>query len=71
MDTNPRVLRNALITSLAAVDNQIEAVKFEASELDTLPSRIRDTQGNFLLTPLLCAQAQILHSLTLLQTKEK
>lgn len=68
MEINPRILRKALSESLGAIQNQIEAVGHEAELLHIAPSELKDTMGNLMLTPLLVAQAQVLHALTLLQT---
>ncbi len=72
MEFGTRVLRTGLMENLKDVERQISEVHRQAEELHTEPSRIRDSMGHFILTPLLVAKAQTLHALVLLQTnKEK
>jgi len=68
MDTNPRVLRREITRHLTDIERQIGQVYRRAEEMHTEAFLIRDEKGNFLLTPLLVAKAQCLHSLTLLQS---
>lgn len=71
MDINPRVLRSALMQNMEALNHQIEAVKGLSEEMNTLPFQIKDERGNFVLAPLLVAQANVLHALALLQSQRR
>lgn len=71
MDISPKVLSNSIRENLTDIERQISEVLRTATELKTEPSRVRDSQGNFMLTPLLVAKAQMLHALTLLQTTKE
>ena len=53
------------------ISEQIDAINDEAERLDVSPLQLRDTNGNYVLTPLLAAKAQILYALVLLNQKEK
>ncbi len=66
MDISVRILRMGLIETLQGVEHQMSVIFRQSEELHTEPSRIQDSMGNFKLTPLLVAKAQILHSLVLL-----
>jgi hypothetical protein len=70
MNINENALRQAARETLLDVNKSIAEIERQAKRMGTEPHIIRDEHGNWTLTPLLAAKAQLLHSLVLLQTKE-
>ncbi len=66
MDINTQVLRNTITVNYSDIERQIKEVHQQAEKLHTEPSRIRDGLGNFTLTQLLVAKAQMLYALAIL-----
>lgn len=68
MIINKDSLRRDVITIKKQIDTQMAVVKEQAEEYGIPPEKLRDTNGNFVMIPLLVAQAQIYDSLIRLQT---
>lgn len=66
MDVSPNALRKETVQLLAQINTQIATVKLVAKERGVEPHQIMDPSGQYLLSPLLLAKAQCLHTLTLL-----
>jgi hypothetical protein len=64
-------LGRELVTALNEVNEQQEAVRKVALEVGCFSYQLRDTNGNFMMAPLLAAKAQLLHGLVLINRKEK
>lgn len=62
-------LGRELVKTLTQVNAQIDVVNKEAKDLGIPVFKLTDTQGNFVLTPLLAAKAQLLHSLVLVNQR--
>jgi hypothetical protein len=60
-----------LTRARGTVRNQINEVNKLAEELKCEPWEVRDHTGNFILAPLLVADAQLLLALTMLETYRK
>lgn len=71
MDTQSRVLRNAVTETLTLIEIQIMEVKAEALKREIRPETLRYPDGNWAMSSLLLAKAQALHTLALLNTREK
>jgi hypothetical protein len=52
---------------LYRINDQIGVLETEAASMGIQPDVLRTPDGNYALTPLLVAKAQVLHALTLLQ----
>jgi len=52
------------------VSRQIEVLEREAAGQNVSVYKLQDAYGNFMMTPLLAAKAQLLHSLTLINHKD-
>jgi len=63
MEVRPRVLREELMSTMTLVDASIDEVKKECRNRRILPQELRDTNGGWVLIPLLVAKAQILDTL--------
>jgi hypothetical protein len=63
---NRMELGRELMRTLSQVTRQMEKVEKEASKQNTSPYCLQDANGNYMLTPLLAAKAQLLHALTLI-----
>ncbi len=63
---NRMELGRELMRTLSQVNRQMEKVDKEASKLNISPYCLRDDGGNYMLTPLLAAKAQLLHALALI-----
>jgi hypothetical protein len=72
-DAGRRSLRNELASTLSEIDLQIAAV-YKDSESDDYAgvpaSQLKSADGNYLLTPLLVAKAQVLYSLVLMESSK-
>lgn len=64
-------LRRDTMQVMRYVDEQIKAVEALAESMRTDAVRLRDSQGNFVLPPLLLAKAQTLNTLVLLQQPKR
>lgn len=62
-------LGRGLVQLLAQINNQIDAVEQEAKKKGISPHDMRDSNGNWALTPLLAAKAQALHALVLVNQR--
>lgn len=62
-------LGRELVTALQEVIQQIDATKKVAIEVGCEPYQLRNSDGGFMLAPLLAAKCQILHALTLVNRK--
>lgn len=63
-------LGHELVRTLSQINNQIEEVKTQAENMDIAPYRLRDTQGNWVLPPLLSAKAQCLNALAIINQRD-
>jgi len=63
-------LRRDLVRLLNEIELQIKAVKAKAEEMGIPPEKMRDASGNWVMTPLLLAKAQVYSTLVALQTKK-
>lgn len=64
-------LGRELVSALRDVNQQIEQIKDRAHAMDINPHQLRDASGNFTLSPMLSAKAQLLHGITLINQKDK
>lgn len=64
-------LGRELIRTHNEIDRSIKQVKEDAREGGMDPFKLRDTQGNYILAPLLAAKAQMLHGLVLVNQPKK
>jgi hypothetical protein len=71
MEVRSIELRKELLESYRDVKRQIAEVKKMANRSGFQPEQLRNEHGDFMLAPLLVAQVQVLHALTLLNQKEK
>lgn len=65
------ILRKDTIALMRQVDVQIEEVRKTAEELGVPPEKMRDSSGNWVMSPLLMAKAQIMNTLVLLNQPRK
>lgn len=63
-------LGHELVRTLSQINNQIEEVKTQAEASEIAPYRLRDTQGNWILIPLLSAKAQCLNALAIINQRD-
>ena len=71
MQIRPLVLQRELAACLTDIQNQIDEVNLEAVKMNIEAKQMRDTSGNYVLTPLLVGKAQCLHALVLLNEQRK
>jgi hypothetical protein len=62
-------LGRELARTMAQINAQIEEVKKFAKSNDMTPFEIRDSNGNWIMAPLLAAKAQALHALVLVNQR--
>lgn len=60
-------LRYQLEATAVLLDNQIKEVEAEAVRMQTFTTVLRTMNGEYLLSPLLVARAQVLHALAMLK----
>ncbi len=70
MEFRPQLLRTELAAVLSEINGQIDEVEDQARRMGLPGNELRDKNGNWVMVPLLSAKVQVLHALTLLQTKE-
>lgn len=63
------IVKNELHLCLAQINSQINVVRETATEAEILSYKLQDTNGNFILAPLLVAKAQVLDALSRLEGK--
>lgn len=68
MIINKDSLRRDTIALMRGIDAQMEEIKAHADTLGVAPEKIRDSNGGYIMAPLLLAKAQAYHTLVLLQT---
>lgn len=68
MDT-PEI-RRELDRALRQINSQIEEIRQEAVRTSTPPVTMRDSQGNYIWSPLVVAKAQVLHAIVLMHEKD-
>lgn len=71
MIINEDILRRDTVRLITTIDKQIDEVAKEAERLGIESTQLRDSSGNWVLSPLLLAKAQAYGSLILLQQKKK
>ena len=70
MIINPDILRRDTIQLIKQIDAQIEEVKEEAKKIGIPPEKMRDANGNWVMSPLLLAKTMAYATLVQLQTKK-
>lgn len=68
---NEDILRRDTVRLITLIDAQIEEVVKEAERLGISVIKLRDSNNNWVLPPLLTAKAQAYNTLVLLQTHKK
>lgn len=71
MVINEDILRRDTVQLIKQIDVQIAEATASAQHLDISPEQMRDSQGNWVMTPLLHAKATAYNTLVLLQTNMK
>lgn len=71
MIVNADSLRKDTVALIKQIDAQINEVKAEAQQVGTVPEKLQDTSGNWVMIPLLLAKAQAYNTLVLLQSPKK
>lgn len=69
MEIRPIVLRQELVESYQDVQRQLTVVKDTAVSMGIEPKDLRDSNGGWVMIPLLLTRVQILHALALLNQK--
>jgi hypothetical protein len=64
-------LGRELVTALNEINEQQEAIRKVALELGCFSYQVRDTNGNFMMAPILAAKCQLLHGLVLINDRKK
>jgi hypothetical protein len=67
---NKMELGREISTTIIQVNKQIEAVREQAHRAGVDAIRLRDTNGNWVIIPLLAAKAQCLHALAIINQKD-
>lgn len=62
-------IRQQLAETLAQIKYQMEEIRQEAQLTQTPPVSMRDEHGNYIWASLICAKAQVLHALVLVNQK--
>jgi hypothetical protein len=70
MIINNDILRRDTIQLLKQIEAQISEVHEEARRMGIPPEKMRDANGNWVMSPLLLAKAQTYGMLVLLQIKQ-
>ena len=70
-DINPTALRRETMQLINQINVQIEQVRAEAEIRNIPPEKLRDSEGNWAITPLLLAKAQAYSTLAILQAKKR
>lgn len=70
MIVNPDILRRDTIQLINQIDAQINEVKEEAQQMGIPPEKMRDSNDNWVMSPLLLAKAQAYATLVQLQVKK-
>ena len=70
MIINPDILRRDTIQLIKQIDAQINEVKEEAQQIGIPPEKLRDSSGNWVMSPLLLAKTMAYSTLVTLQTKK-
>lgn len=66
---DPKELQKELLRTLDDIKVQAEQIRTAASSMGVDPVALRDTNGSWVLAPLLGARAQVLHALAILETE--
>jgi hypothetical protein len=70
MEIRPRVIRAELMSCLSAVDLQESELRRHATAMGIDPYKMRDANGGWAMPEVLHSKALLLHSLTMINTKE-
>lgn len=70
MIINSDILRRDTIQLMKQIDAQIDEVKEEARRIGVPPEKMRDSSGNWVMSPLLLAKTQAYLMLVQLQGKK-
>ena len=68
---NKMELGRELSKTVIQINRVIEDVRQQAGEMEIEAAKLRDSNGNWVMIPLLAAKAQSLHALALINQKEK
>jgi hypothetical protein len=68
MIINPDIMRRDTVQLLKQIDVQIKEVEEAARRSNVPPSKLRDTNGNWVINPLLLAKVQAYATLVQLQS---
>lgn len=71
MVINSDILRRDTVQIIKAIDAQIDEIKRDGAGRGIPTEKLRDSNGNYVMTPLLLAKAQAYNTLVLLQTRPK
>jgi hypothetical protein len=63
-------LGREIMRAFNQISRQIDVLEREAASQDVSPHKLQDLTGAYMLTPLLAAKAQLLHSLVLINHKD-
>lgn len=70
MIVSPDILRRNTLGLLQQIEVQIDEVKEEAKRMGIPPEKLRNYNGEWAMSPLLLAKAQVYSTLVLLQAKK-
>jgi hypothetical protein len=71
MEVSPNALRKETVQTLSEIEKVILSIRQEAAIAGVDASKFRDTNGNWVLAPLLVAKAQCLDTLVRLNEATK
>jgi hypothetical protein len=71
MIVSPNDLRRSLVALIKQIDAQIAEVEKDAASKHIAPTQLRDTNGGWVLTPLLLAKAQAYGALVQINERER
>jgi hypothetical protein len=69
--TSPDMLRRDTVALLKEIEAQIDSVKETAQTMGIPPEKLQDTNGNWVMSPLLLAKVQALAILVQLNTNAR
>lgn len=71
MIVSPDILRRDTVQLINQIEKQIEEAKTAAVRLGVPPEKLRDSNGGWVMSPLLLAKATAYNTLVILQVKEE
>lgn len=63
MEIRPQAIQEELTRTIAEINLQIDVIKEECERQKQDPLKLRDTNGGFIMAPMLTAKAQCLNGL--------